>query len=246
MNLNHVSRGLAALTVSLALALPLSQAVAQTPEPSQGLTAPAGGALYKPPLRGAPGGRVGGASRGAGSTAPTIELIAPANHTGQTASATPVLYFFVSQPIAAPTQLTISAPLQPAPMLETTLASPPGRGLHAVRLSDYHVQLQPGVIYSWSISAVTDPKDWSRNAVASATIERVALDPQLDSAVRAAQPAGRAALFARAGLWYDAIASAAETASLDRHAALDELLTEGGLAEPASFDRSAAASAPGK
>ena len=113
-----------------------------------------------------------------------------------------------------------------------------------MRLADYHVQLQPGIVYSWSISAVTDPKNWSRNAVASATIEHVALDPQLDSAVRAAQPAGRAALFAKAGLWYDAIAAAAENANLDRHAALDELLTEGGLAEPASFDRAAAAGMP--
>jgi Domain of Unknown Function (DUF928) len=241
-----MKRRLAALTVSLAAALVLSPAIAQTPEPSQGLTAPASGALYKPPLRGAPGGRVGGASRGDGSAGPTIELIAPANHTGQTASATPVLYFFVSQPITVPTQLTISAPLQPAPVLETTLASPPGRGLHAMRLADYHVQLQLGIVYSWSISAVTDPKDWSRNAVASATIERVVLDPQLDNAVRAAQPAGRAALFARAGLWYDAIAAAAENASLDRHAALDELLTEGGLTEPGSFDRAAAGGTPGK
>jgi hypothetical protein len=200
MTPNRIRFGVAVLAIGLATTLSVSWAVAQTPEPPAS-TAPAGGAFYKPPLRGAPGGRVGGASRGAGSAAPAIELIAPRDHTGQTASATPVLYFFASQPVTAPTQLTISAPLQPAPILETKLASPPARGLHAVRLADYHVQLQPGIVYSWSVSAVTDPKDWSRNAVASATISRVAPDAQLDSAVRAAQPAGRAALLAGAGLF---------------------------------------------
>jgi hypothetical protein len=239
MPLNRTGFGFALLAVGLATVLSVSRAIAQTSEPPAA-TPPAGGALYKPPLRGAPGGRVGGASRGIGSAAPTIELIAPRDHTGQTASATPVLYFFASQPVTAPTQLTISAPLQPAPILETKLASPPARGLHAVRLADYHVQLQPGIVYSWSISAITDPKDWSRNTVASATISRVVPDAQLDSAVRAAQPAGRAALLAGAGLWYDAIAVASETANVDRHAALDELLTEGGLAEPLSYDRALA------
>ena len=77
--------------------------------------------VYKPPMRGAPGGRVGGASRSAvrvSAPLPVIELLAPADHAGLTATATPSLLFFVSRPVAWPTQFTISAPMQPAPVLE--------------------------------------------------------------------------------------------------------------------------------
>jgi hypothetical protein len=222
---------------------------AQAPDApaDQPAAAPEGGGVYKPPLRGAPGGRVGGASRGAIRSAvplPTIELIAPANHTGETSSATPVLYFYVSQPVALPTQFTISQPLVAKPVLEATFASPPARGLYALRLADYHVQLEPGIAYTWSVSAIVDPKTWSRNVVASATIERVTPEASLAGALNTAAPARRAALLAGAGLWYDAVAAAAEAENLDRHAALDELLTEVGLTEPANADRAAAGSAP--
>ncbi|HEU0216352.1 MAG TPA: DUF928 domain-containing protein [Stellaceae bacterium] len=233
-----------------ALAMLLAVALAQTADAQSDQPAPAaapdGGASYKPPLRGAPGGRVGGASRGAGklaATLPSIELIAPLDHTGETASATPTLYFYVSQPVALPTQFTISAPLRPAPVLEATFASPPARGLYPLRLADYHVQLEPGVVYTWSVSAIVDTKRWSRNVVASATILRVPTEAAAEAAMRAPGPS-RAAALAGAGLWYDAVAAAADSQNLDRHAALDRLLTEVGLTGPADADRALAAAAP--
>jgi hypothetical protein len=233
-----------------ALAMLLAVALAQTADAQGDQPAPAaapdGGASYKPPLRGAPGGRVGGASRGAGklaATLPSIELIAPLDHTGETASATPTLYFYVSQPVALPTQFTISAPLRPAPVLEATFASPPARGLYPLRLADYHVQLEPGVVYTWSVSAIVDTKRWSRNVVASATILRVPPDAAAEAAMRA-PVSSRAAALAGTGLWYDAVAAAADSQNLDRHAALDRLLTEVGLTGPADADRALAAGSP--
>ena len=236
---------LVAVVAAMLAGLP---ARAQAPDADQPAAASdSGGAVYKPPLRGAPGGRVGGASRGAIKSAvplPTIELIAPADHTGETASATPVLYFYVSQPVALPTQFTISQPLVAKPVLEATFASPPARGLYALRLADYHVQLQPGIVYTWSVSAIVDPKTWSRNVVASATIERVTPEANLAGTLNTAPSGRRVALLAGAGLWYDAVAAAAEAENLDRHAVLDELLTEVGLSEPAKADKAAAGSAP--
>src|SRR5437762_14187215 len=70
---------------------------------------------YSPPLRGAPAKRVGGASRGTirpPAPLPIVELLAPADHAGQTVSATPTLYYFVTRPVSWPMQLTISAPLR--------------------------------------------------------------------------------------------------------------------------------------
>ena len=62
-------------------------------------------------------------------------------------------------------------------------------------------------------------------------------DPTLESALHGAPPSRRAALFAQAGFWYDAVAAAADMEAFDRHAALDALMNEVGLVEPARYDR---------
>ena len=195
---------------------------------------------YKPPARGAPGGRVGGASRGtvkATMPLPTIELLAPDGNAGQTTSPTPILYFYVSQPITWRIQFTISAPLRPDPVIEVNIPAPHQAGVYAIRTADYHVQLQPGVLYTWSVSVILNPKAPSRDIVASASLLRTAPDPTLESALHGAPPSRRAALFAQAGFWYDAVAAAADMEALDRHAALDALMNEVGLVEPARYDR---------
>ncbi len=203
-------------------------------------TTEASAPVYKPPLRGAPGGRVGGASRSAVRVAaplPTIELLAPADHAGQTTSAAPTLYFFASQAVAWPMQLTISAPLQPAPVLEVTIPSAPAPGIYGLRLADYRVRLEPGIVYTWSVSIVLEPRAWSRNIVASAAILRNPSEPAVERAMPATARTRQPGLLAQAGLWYDAVASAAELQELDRHAALDRLLEQVGLVELARNDR---------
>jgi hypothetical protein len=195
---------------------------------------------YKPPARGAPGGRVGGASRGtvkATMPLPTIEPLAPDGNAGQTTSPTPILYFYVSQPITWRIQFTISAPLRPDPVIEVNIPAPHQAGVYAIRTADYHVQLQPWVLYTWSVSVILNPKAPSRDIVASASLLRTAPDPTLESALHGAPPSRRAALFAQAGFWYDAVAAAADMEAFDRHAALDALMNEVGLAEPARYDR---------
>ena len=198
---------------------------------------------YKPPARGVPGGRVGGASRGTVKETvalPKIELLAPDRHAGQTTSAIPTLYFYVSQPVAWPIQFTISAPARPDPVIEVNIPSPQRAGIYAVRTADYHIQLQPGVVYTWSISVILNPTAPSRDIVASASLLRATPDRELESALRAASANRRAALFGQAGYWYDAVAAAAEIEAFDRHAALDRLMDEVGLNEPARYDRQAA------
>src|SRR5215831_18114337 len=189
----------------------------QAPPAAPGQTTPPETA-YKPPPRGAPGGRVGGASRGTVKVTiplPTIELLAPGGHTGLTTSATPTLYFFVSGPINWPTQFTISTPTQPNPILEVNVPAPREAGVYSLRTADYHIRLEPGVLYIWSVSVILNPKARSRDIVASASLLRTAPDPALETT----PPSRRAALFAQAGLWYDAVAAAAETAALDHHIA---------------------------
>ncbi|MGC2412828.1 MAG: DUF928 domain-containing protein, partial [Stellaceae bacterium] len=169
---------------------------------------------------------------------PEIELLAPADHAGVTATATPTLLYFVSRPVTWPAQFTISAPMQPTPVLETTIPSPRAAGIYTLRPGDYRVRLSPGIVYTWSVSIVIDPRAWSRNIVASGTI---VYDPTVDiSAAAAMPPLRRAAAYAGAGVWYDAVAAAAEAQNLDRHAALDALIKEVGLTEAAAYEQTPA------
>ena len=48
--------------------------------------------VYKPPKRGAPGGREGAGTRGFREALPTLAVLAPQDHTGLTAQEQPVLY----------------------------------------------------------------------------------------------------------------------------------------------------------
>src|SRR5262245_57748506 len=81
---------------------------------------------YKPPLRGAPVTRVGGGTRGM-SNVLAVNVLAP-NDTGYTLQERPTIYWFASQPIDKPVELTITSTesLQDAakPVLEITLQPP--------------------------------------------------------------------------------------------------------------------------
>jgi Domain of Unknown Function (DUF928) len=239
MTATRVFAALLGLALGLVGPVPL---LAQTPPPGQqGEQLPA----YKPPPRGAPGGRVGGASRGTYRPAvppPTIEVLAPKDQTGLSASPTPTLYFFVSGPVSWPTQLTISAPNQVVPVIEVNIPAPRAAGVYGIDVAEYHVRLQPGIVYTWSVSAILDPAARSRDIAASASLLLGRPDPAVENAVRIASPARRAALYAQAGFWYDAVAAAAASGPFDRDAALDALMNEVGLVEP-GYDRRAVGTA---
>jgi hypothetical protein len=142
----------------------------------------------------------------------------------------------VSQPISWPTQFTISTATQPKPILEVNIPAPRAAGVYSIRTADYPVRLEAGVLYTWSVSVILNPKARSRDIVASASLLRTPVEPTIAAALSAASPDRRATLFAQAGLWYDAVAAAA----FDRHAILDELMNEVGLVEPARYDRQTA------
>jgi hypothetical protein len=231
--------------VTANLLLAPSLAVGQNPPATP--TAPLEAApppVYKLPLRGAPGGRIGGASRGTIKPAtplPIIDLIALEDHSGLTTSAMPILYFRVSRRVDYPMRLTISAPRQPLPIIEANIPSPPAAGIYGIRLADYRVRLEPGIVYTWSVSVILKPGAPSRDIVASASLLRVPADLKIDDVARAASPAHRPALLAEAGLWYDAVAAAVV---LDRQTALEALMSEVGLTRPVVGSLQSSGAAP--
>jgi hypothetical protein len=198
---------------------------------------------YKPPLRGAPLTRVGGGTRSVGS-ALAVNVLAPSD-TGLTTQEKPTIYWFASQPIDKPVEVTITSTesLKDAatPVVEITLQPPLAKGIHAFRLADHGVALKPGVEYQWFVAVVRNPAQRSNDVLAGGTIKRVT-DSQVPAQLKQASPAQLPALYAEAGLWYDAIDQLSKQISAnqsnrqlrERRAAL---LEQVGLREAAAFDR---------
>ena len=134
---------------------------------------------YKPPLRGAPLTRVGGGTRSFGNAA-AVNVLAPSD-TGYTLQERPTIYWFASQPIDKPVELTVTSTesLQDAakPLLEITLQPPIAKGIHAFRLADHGVALKPGVEYQWFVAVVHNAAQRSNDVLAGGTIKRVTDNP---------------------------------------------------------------------
>ena len=165
--------------------------------------------VYQPPVRGAPGGRVGGGTRGYTRDTFVLSVLAP-DHMGLTVSEQPSLYWFISGATTLPVELALMDPRKTEPLLEKRLPSPITAGVHRIRLADYGVRLQPGVAYRWSVTVVPDTNRRSRDILAGATIELV--DTQADLREKLAKSAkeGLPFLYAESGLWYDALATVSE------------------------------------
>ena len=198
-----------ALVISLAaLALGPPVLPAESQAQTQATTA-AAVPLYKPPLRGAPGGRVGGGTRGVAREVFVLSALAP-NHTGLTVSDQPSLFWFISNTAPFPVELTVADPQGEKPLLETRISLPSQPGVQRIRLADHGIRLSPGVAYKWFVAVVPDPARRSRDILAGGTIERIEITPELKGKLAQAAKTEHSFLYAEAGLWYDALAAISE------------------------------------
>jgi hypothetical protein len=200
---------------------------------------------YKPPMRGAPLTRVGGGTRGAGANVLALNVLAPGD-TGLTTQEKPTIYWFASQPLDKPVELTITstASLKDAatPVLEVTLRPPLAKGIHAFRLADHGIALKPGVEYQWFVAVVNNAAQRSHDVLAGGTIKRAPDAAAVQARIQQTSQAQRAAAYAEAGIWYDAIDQLSTQINADRgNRQLREqraaLLEQVGLREAAAFDR---------
>jgi hypothetical protein len=160
---------------------------------------------YRPPRRGAPETRVAAASRANGGNF-SLAVLVPSDHTGLTIQAHPTLYWYISAPTTHRVDLTIIDEQSVQPLLDITLLSPVQAGIQAIRLSNYKIQLQPGIAYQWAVAVSPDPERRSHDIVASGTIQRVELEGTLRDKLALANQGEKPAIYADAGLWYDALA----------------------------------------
>jgi hypothetical protein len=162
--------------------------------------------VYKPPLRGAPGGRVGGGTRGTGREAFVLSVLAP-NHTGLTTSEQPSLYWFISTTSSYPIEVTLVHPDKTDPLIEMRVPPPVAAGVHRIRLADHNVKLDPAVAYQWYVAVVPDGGRRSKDILAGGSIERVSVPADLPDRVSKTSKSELPRVYADAGLWYDAMSA---------------------------------------
>jgi uncharacterized protein DUF928 len=179
----------------------------EEPRPTSTSTAPSA-PVYKPPLRGAPGGRVSGGSRGSES-APRLWVLAP-DHTGFTISEQPSVYWTISHPTSIPIEFTVAELGTGRPILETRLPGPVKPGVHRIDLADYGVRLSPDVQYQWFVAIVRDPDRRSKDILAGGTIQRCQIPEGFGARVAATDLAELPTVYATGGFWYDAVAAISE------------------------------------
>lgn len=188
---------------------------------------------YKPPLRGAPAGRVGGGTRGTDRESFQLMVLAP-NHAGQTVSAQPTLYWYISKVTTYPVELTITERGAEKPLLEEVIKGPERGGIQAVRLADHGVALKKNTQYKWFVTLVTDSAYRSKDILAGGIITPVDAP---ESVAGKEDPY----LYAQEGLWYDAFDALserieAEPGNTELRMERAALLEQVGLKEVADFE----------
>lgn len=200
--------------------------------------------VYKPPKRGAPGGRVGGGTRGESDVQLTTQVLAPGRVRGLTSQDQPDLYWYVSQTTKVPIEFTLIDEDGIDPLIETRLPPPTKAGIQRIQLSDFDLRLSPEKMYRWSVALVFDPEHRSKDIVASARIQR-ALPSEIPTTLLEQVDAVEATYIqAEAGLWYDAIATISQAIRKSPEEPHFQhmrgaLLEQADLVEVAGFDRMA-------
>lgn len=160
--------------------------------------------VYRPPLRGAPGRRVGGASRGDANGGLSLVPLVP-DHTGVTVSDQPVLYWYQSDDARARVVVTLIDEEAIHPLVEAEMAGEGGAGIHRFALAEHGAHLKPGVDYEWTVASVPDPSRRSADRVAGGFIRYTPPANGLTLQVRGAAPGEAARIYAANGVWYDAL-----------------------------------------
>jgi hypothetical protein len=205
--------GCALAPVALAAeeAAPSKKAAGSTPRETPA-GAPQAILVYKPPLRGKPRARVGGGVRSPAGEWPLLYVLVP-EHTGQTISAQPSLFWYVDRtpPEGMPLMWTVFDDASVEPLIEAELPRPERPGIQRIDLARYGVRLEPGTEYEWTVALVVDPERRSNDIVAAGWIDRVEPPPGLGGG----EGLSGARIYAEHGLWYDALAAVSDAIRAD-------------------------------
>ena len=197
--------------------------------------------VYKPPLRGAPAGRVGGGTRGATERESfSLQVLVP-DHAALTISDQPNLYWYISKHTTYPVELTVIEKNAVKPLIETTIRVTDKGGIQVIRLADYGIHLRENVQYKWFVALLMDAEQRSKDILAGGIITLVDASPSLKAKLAAADRNDALSIYAEEGLWYDALSAIsgmidASPDNRELRRARASLLEQIGLTEVAIFE----------
>jgi hypothetical protein len=162
----------------------------------------------------------GGTTRGCSGGNMPLTVLASRNYVGRTSSQHPTFAWFVPPDSASkPMQFTIYEWVpgrRPKEVRQMSLQSSPGI-MTLSPFSDSEPGLQPRKEYLWQVVIHCDPDNPSGDLVSQASIEVVeipaAVQRELNTAVNSAEKAN---IYAKAGLWYNALGEALKLAEPSR------------------------------
>jgi hypothetical protein len=199
--------------------------------------------VYQPPLRGTPGGRVGGGTRGIGDELTTLFVLAvlAPNHIGLTVQGQPTLYWYLSKPTSLQIELTIIEDQAISPLLEKQINAPIQPGIHRIRLADYGVSLLLGKQYRWFMAAVPAADRRSKDIIAGGIIELVESSEALRVKLSQTDKRNIPYIYAESGIWYDTITAISDLIEanpndMNLHKQRAALLEQVGLSEVAQYE----------
>ncbi len=178
----------------------LIQVVDDQPVPSSKKAEP----LYQPPRRGAPGGRVGGGTRGPSLNLPLLYALVP-DHVAMSAEPQPQLLWYLSESTTLPLEFTIVETGGVEPILEVGLSTPMAAGIQTISLGQHDLRLEAGKTYQWFVSLIPDPTRRSKDIIAGGMLEMDQLPEGIVEDVKEGTPLEATKLLANAGFWYDAM-----------------------------------------
>lgn len=193
---------------------------------------------YVPPTRGMPRRTQGTGTRGCDRSQVALQLLVPSDHTAQTSSGHPTFFWYISELPKEPVEFALveSGVAQPIFVKQLQLNK---AGIVQLEMPKNLPELVPNREYRWSVSLICNAMGRSNDSFAQGWIKRVPVTPLLEQQLAAAKSdRDRASVYAKTGLWYDAlgaIATAQASNSTDLSIREDflSLLAQAGLKEVA-------------
>lgn len=158
-----------------------------------------------------PGRRVAGASRTTLCTSKGQHLtaIVPKSNIGLTTLANPVLFFYVPPSSESALELVVQDEKQ---NFVKQYYKPSGNG-GVVAIPINKTSLEVGKQYRWFFSVVCNARERSKDLSVKGGIKRISPNPQLATQLKGATLNERVNLYAKAGIWQDALTTLVELRS---------------------------------
>jgi hypothetical protein len=196
---------------------------------------------FNPPDRGAPPSTADAGTRGCWENYQKgqkgLAALTPPKHLALTVKDFPTLFWYVPASSAANLEFTLLDETDQNILYKTNVPSPSEAGIVSFTLpAGVAPALETGKMYHWYFVMVCNPEDPSANIFVDGWIERTDLEANLAEQLRNAPAEQLPTLYAKAGIWQEAVASLAELLRNDpQNPALrerwKELLKTGGLVE---------------